>query len=87
MIKIRKNPDVELANEVQKAVNENDGFCPCKIRKTVDTKCMCKEFIQQTEPGLCHCGLYEKYDDNDIEVNENLVYHKNIGEYEWKRPQ
>jgi hypothetical protein len=21
---------------------------------------MCKEFREQKEPGLCHCGLYQK---------------------------
>lgn len=41
-------------------VNANDGYCPCAVLKTEDTKCMCKEFREQTKPGLCHCGRYEK---------------------------
>lgn len=38
----------------------NGGYCPCAVLKTEGTKCICKEFREQTEPGLCHCGRYEK---------------------------
>lgn len=40
-------------------VKQNDGYCPCMIERTPDTKCMCKEFREQKE-GLCHCGRYMK---------------------------
>ena len=46
-------------DEIQQAIKDNDGYCICAIEKTPDTKCMCKEFREQTE-GLCHCGLYKK---------------------------
>lgn len=48
--------------EIVKAILLNlkiDPHCPCKIDKTDDTKCMCKEFREQ-ESGECHCGLYFK---------------------------
>ena len=45
---------------IKELVVANNGYCPCAIEKTPDTKCMCKEFREQKEPGLCHCGLYEK---------------------------
>lgn len=41
-------------------VEANDGYCPCMIRKTPDTKCMCKAFRDQETPGRCHCGRFEK---------------------------
>lgn len=41
-------------------VKANNGYCPCAVIKNEDTKCICKEFREQTEPGLCHCGRYEK---------------------------
>lgn len=44
---------------IKQQVKDNDGFCPCKILKNKDTKCMCKEFREQ-EKGVCHCGLYIK---------------------------
>ena len=60
-MKIRKNPDTEHANEILQALRENGGYCPCKIEKTDDTKCVCLEFRQQ-QSGMCHCGLYIKSD-------------------------
>ena len=56
---IRINSDEYLAREAQKQVMENDGYCPCALYRTKDTKCMCKEFREQ-EAGECHCGLYIK---------------------------
>ena len=41
------------------ALKANEGYCPCRVLKTKDTKCMCKEFREQ-EIGICHCSLYEK---------------------------
>lgn len=49
----------EIVESVRNKLKENGGFCPCKIEKTEDTKCMCKEFLEQ-ENGECHCGLYYK---------------------------
>lgn len=58
-MKIRLNPDKEEAERIQRAVKENDGYCPCCLVRTEDTKCICKEFKEQEE-GFCHCGLYLK---------------------------
>lgn len=46
-------------DSVRKALKENDGYCPCMLEKTEDTKCMCKQF-REMEEGTCHCGLYTK---------------------------
>lgn len=59
-MKIVLNPDLEVAAEIKERVIANDGYCPCRLSKTPDTKCMCKDFREQEEPGLCHCGLYLK---------------------------
>lgn len=58
--KIKLNEDEELVREIRQQLKENGGYCPCRISKTPDTKCMCKEFRLQHD-GMCHCGLYEKY--------------------------
>jgi ferredoxin-thioredoxin reductase catalytic subunit len=56
-IKVCDNTEhVEL---IRKKLKENDGYCPCRLQKTPDTKCMCKDFLEQ-EDGECHCGLYTK---------------------------
>ena len=58
-MKIRVTPDAEYAAEVRRRIKENDGYCPCKIVKSAETKCMCKEFLEQ-KAGECRCGLYIK---------------------------
>ena len=45
----------------QNKLKENNGYCPCRLDKNEDTKCMCKEFrdqISRNEQGYCYCGLY-----------------------------
>ncbi len=56
---IKLNKDKEFVDSIKEKLKENNGFCPCKLVKNEDTKCMCKEFREQTE-GECHCGLYVK---------------------------
>lgn len=56
---IKQNPDADFANEIRRSLKKNNGYCPCKIEKTEDTKCLCKEF-REMESGMCHCGLYIK---------------------------
>ena len=60
MLKIISNPDKDIYNEVTQAVKDNDGYCPCELIQNEDTKCMCKAFKEQTEPGECHCGRFIK---------------------------
>lgn len=59
MIKIILNPDLERVKEIKNKIKEKGGYCPCKLFKNDDTKCMCKEFREQKK-GECHCGLYIK---------------------------
>lgn len=60
MIKLNENK--ELVEDIRKRLKENGGYCPCRLQKTDDTKCMCKEFREQ-KSGECHCGLYIKYEE------------------------
>ena len=46
--------------DVVEHIKANDGYCVCKLEKTADTKCICREFIESKVKGLCNCGLYEK---------------------------
>lgn len=54
---------VEINPRVKMLVDLNDGYCPCAILKNEDTKCMCKEFKEQKEPGECHCGRFIKIEE------------------------
>lgn len=60
-MKVIENPDKKLVAEIREQLKENQGFCPCRVKKTPDTKCMCREFreaIKENRIGECHCGLY-----------------------------
>ena len=61
MLKITYNQDKQIVDKILNALDKNNGYCPCKLEKNNDTKCMCKEFREQKE-GYCHCGLYIKED-------------------------
>nr|DAF39430.1 MAG TPA: ferredoxin-thioredoxin reductase [Caudoviricetes sp.] len=61
MLKITYNQDKQIVDKILDALDKNNGYCPCKLEKNNDTKCMCKEFKEQKE-GYCHCGLYIKED-------------------------
>ncbi len=60
MLKIIKNPDKELFENVSQKVKDNEGYCPCKLIKNQDTFCPCKEFKEQITIGECHCGRFLK---------------------------
>lgn len=60
MLKIIMNPDKEIVRIIDEALQKNNEFCPCKLEKTKDTKCICKEFREQDFPGECHCGRFIK---------------------------
>ena len=63
MIKVNKNK--KLVAEIKQRIKDNNGYCPCRLLKNEDTKCMCKEFREQ-EDGECHCGLYVKIKEEKI---------------------
>lgn len=62
-MRIKVTDDIELKEKIRQAIRDNDGYCPCRLEKTEDTKCMCKEFLEQSL-GPCHCGLYVKVEED-----------------------
>ena len=59
-MKIVINTDKELVADIRAKLKANGGYCPCRLVKSEDTKCICKEFREQDFEGPCHCGLYIK---------------------------
>ncbi len=63
-VKIRLNEDAEVVKRVKAGLEQKGGYCPCRLERTEDYKCMCKEFRDQiADPdyeGYCHCLLYYK---------------------------
>ena len=62
-MKIVINPDTDFVREMKAALKANNGFCPCALEKSKDTKCMCRDF-RETKSGTCTCGLYTKMEDD-----------------------
>jgi len=66
-MKIILNPDKEAVQRVKDGLKRTGGYCPCRLARTEEYKCMCKEFKDQiADPnfeGFCHCMLYYKQKD------------------------
>ena len=64
MAKIMLNPDAEVVKTVKDGLKMTGGYCPCRIQRTEENKCICEEFRRQMEDpdfeGFCHCLLYYK---------------------------
>ncbi len=64
---VRLNEDKETVAAIKEGLKRKDGYCPCRLEKTEDNKCMCREFREQiADPdfeGFCHCMLYYKSKD------------------------
>ena len=58
-MKIKSIDDEDMANRIRRQIKNNGGYCISKTIKNENTKCMCKEFLEQGV-GECHCGLYIK---------------------------
>lgn len=50
---------IEVDPSIRELVYANDGYCPCMIGQTPETKCMCLMFREQAL-GKCLCGRFEK---------------------------
>ena len=63
-MKVRLNEDKEVVAMIREGLKKTGGYCPCRMERTPDTKCRCKEFRDQiADPefeGYCHCLLYYK---------------------------
>lgn len=63
-MKIRLNEDQEIVASVKEGLKRTGGYCPCRLQRTEENKCMCQEFREQIADedfeGYCHCLLYYK---------------------------
>ena len=67
IMKITLNPNEEIVRTVKEGLRQKGGYCPCRLEKKPEYKCMCEEFKEQiNDPnfeGYCHCMLYYKSND------------------------
>ena len=61
---VRLNDNKEIVNEIREGLKQTGGYCPCRVERSDETKCICREFKEQiADPdfeGYCHCMLYYK---------------------------
>ncbi|MBO5908128.1 MAG: ferredoxin thioredoxin reductase catalytic beta chain [Clostridia bacterium] len=63
-MKIRYNENAEIVESIKEGLKRTGGYCPCRLERTEDNKCMCREFKEQIADsefeGYCHCMLFYK---------------------------
>ena len=63
-MKVRLNDNAEVVSAVKEGLARTGGYCPCRLERTDENKCMCEEFKAQIKDpnyeGFCHCMLYYK---------------------------
>ena len=63
-MKIKLNPDEAVVQAIKEGLEKTGGYCPCRMARTEENKCMCLEFREQIKDpdfeGYCHCMLYYK---------------------------
>lgn len=63
-MKVRFNDDPEIVTTVKAGLERTGGYCPCRLERSEETKCICREFREQIRDpsfeGYCHCMLYYK---------------------------
>ena len=61
---VRLNENQEIVRDIREGLKRTSGYCPCRIERSDENKCICKEFKEQiADPefeGYCHCMLYYK---------------------------
>ena len=44
---VRLNEDQEVVKTVKDGLKRTGGYCPCRLQRTEENKCICKEFREQ----------------------------------------
>lgn len=63
-MKVKLNENQEIVDAIREGLKRTGGYCPCKLERIEENKCMCQEFRDQIDDpeyeGYCHCMLYYK---------------------------
>ena len=61
---VKFNEDKEVVARIKEGLKKKGGYCPCRVGKKEEFKCMCQEFRAQIDDpnfeGFCHCKLFYK---------------------------
>ena len=57
-MKVTVNENKEVVERIKAGLEKKGGYCPCRLERTPENKCMCKEFRDQIadpdDEGYCH---------------------------------
>ena len=63
-MKVTLNADEQVVKSIKEGLEKTGGYCPCRVERTEENKCVCQEFKNQIKDpefeGYCHCMLYYK---------------------------
>ena len=51
------NPDTKVVEAIREGLKQKGGYCPCRLEKTEDTKCMCKMIYSRF---IIYCLIYSR---------------------------
>ena len=61
---VKLNENKEIVADIREGLKRTGGYCPCRLQRTEENKCICQEFKDQiADPdfeGYYHCMLYYK---------------------------
>lgn len=64
---VRFNENEKIVKAIKDGLEKTGGYCPCRMERIEENKCICKEFRDQIKDpnfeGYCHCMLYYKSKD------------------------
>ena len=68
-MKVTENENKEIVKKIREGLEKTGGYCPCRIQRTPENKCMCEECrLERTEDNKCMCREFrEQIDDPDFE--------------------
>ena len=63
-VNVKLTDNREYAEKLRTVMQCNGGYCPCRLQRTEENRCICTEFREQiADPdfeGFCHCKLFYK---------------------------
>ena len=61
---VKLNENKEIVADIREGLKRTGGYCPCRLQRTEENKCICQEFKEQiADPefeGYGHCMRYYK---------------------------
>ncbi len=58
---VRLNEDKEMVQMVKDGLKRTGGYCPCRLERTEENKCICQEFRQQIADPDLSTGFFKIY--------------------------